>query len=46
VAAITLDLPKAQAALQKVTVRGNSFTLEEMGRVDIRQDLVDLFRRA
>jgi hypothetical protein len=46
VAAITLDLPKAQAALQKVNVRGNSFTLEEMGRVDIRQDLVDLFRRA
>ncbi|AEG32345.1 hypothetical protein [Thiomicrospira cyclica] len=45
-AAITLDIPNSQAALQKVTVTGTDVKLEEMGRVDLRDDLVALFRRA
>ncbi|WFE69399.1 hypothetical protein P8S54_03630 [Thiomicrospira sp. R3] len=45
-ATITLDLPNSQAALQKVTLEGTEFSLEEIGRVDLRQDLVELFRRA
>lgn len=45
-AAITLDIPNSQAALQKVTVTGTDVKLEEMGRVDLREDLVALFRRA
>ncbi|SFR55993.1 hypothetical protein [Thiomicrospira sp. ALE5] len=46
VAAITLDIPNSQAAMQKVTVSGTDAALEELGRVYLRDDLVALFRRA
>ncbi|MBN2647625.1 MAG: hypothetical protein JXR44_07565 [Thiotrichales bacterium] len=43
---ITLDLPNKQAVLQKVTLNGTEFKLEELGRVTMRDDLVELFKRA
>lgn len=45
VAAITLDLPNSQAAVNKVTLANGEFKLQELGRVVLRQDLVDLFKR-
>ena len=44
-AAITLDLPNSQAAVNKVTLTDGEFKLQELGRVVLRQDLVALFKR-
>lgn len=45
VAAITLDLPNSQAAVNKVTLTDGEFKLQELGRVVLRSDLVALFKR-
>ncbi|MFN4264055.1 MAG: hypothetical protein ACK4IT_10720 [Thioalkalivibrionaceae bacterium] len=41
----TLDLANSEAALQNVSFNGTEFELAEVGRVPLRDDLVQLFRR-
>jgi hypothetical protein len=43
--AITLDLKNSQAAANRVTLKGKEFSLTELGRVNLRADLVELFTR-
>ncbi|WP_018877661.1 hypothetical protein [Thioalkalivibrio sp. ALE28] len=43
--ALQPDLEAGQAVMLGVNFDGDDFTTEEMGRQDMREDLVDLFRR-